>query len=131
MPSVAIKSGFCWANNVCRFAAIIEKGDFQFLDQCPEATYEGPLDGYDTFSLVVPKGSLWLQFFKDDGMEMVLVRRAGRSTPVQGFASFQLARSWVQQRPLPDHGDTTCRAAGEAVRMSKHPEGSPWARLQS
>ena len=98
MQSVAIRRGFRRTANGCHFAAIVEKGSLQFLDGYPQASYEGRRNGFETYSLTVPKGTLWLEFIKDNGTEMVLVRRAGHSTPVQGFSSFKLARSWVKQR---------------------------------
>jgi hypothetical protein len=98
MQSVTIRRGFRRTKNGCHFAAIVEKGSLQFLDGHPQASYEGRRNGFDTYSLAVPKGTLWLEFIKEDRTEMVLVRRAGHSTPIQGFSSFKLARSWVKQR---------------------------------
>jgi hypothetical protein len=98
MQSVTIRRGFRRTKKGCHFAAIVEKGSLQFLDQHPQASYEGRRNGFETYSLTVSRGTLWLEFIKDDRTEMVLVRRAGNSTPIQGFSSFKLARSWVKQR---------------------------------
>jgi len=98
MPSVTIRRGFRRTKNGCHFAAIVEKGSLQFLDGHPQASYEGRRNGFETYSLTVPKGTLWLEFIKDNGTEMVLVRKAGNSTPIQGFSSFKGARAWMEQR---------------------------------
>jgi hypothetical protein len=98
MESVTIRRGFRRTKNGCHFAAIVEKGGLHFLDQHPQARYEGRRNGFERYSLTIPKGTLWLEFIKDNGTEMVLVRRAGNSTPIQGFFSFKLARSWAKQR---------------------------------
>ncbi len=98
MQSVAIKGGFSCTKNGCQFAAIVENGSLRFLDRHPQATYEGRRNGVETYSLTIGQGTLWLEFIKDDGVEMVLVRRAGHSIPVQGFCSFRLAQAWVEQR---------------------------------
>lgn len=97
MQSVTIRRGFRRTKKGCHFAAIVENGGLQFLDGHPQASYEGRRNGFETYSLAVPKGTLWLEFIKDDRTEMVLVRRAGNSTPIQGFSSFGLARRWVQR----------------------------------
>jgi len=112
---VIVRTAFCCTKKGCHFAAIVEKGCLQFLDGHPQASYEGRRNGFETYSLTVPRGTLWLEFIKDDRTEMVLVRRAGNSTPVQGFASFRLARNWVRQRGSYDHGVAPRRGAGEAV----------------
>jgi len=98
MESVAIKRGFCCTKKGCHFAAIVEKGGLQFLDGHPQATYEGRRNGFEMYSLTICEGTLWLEFIKDDRVEMVLVRRAGNSIPIEGFSSFKLARSWVKER---------------------------------
>lgn len=97
MQSVTIRRGLCRTKNGCHFAAIVEKGSLQFLDQHPQASYEGRRNGFEMYSLTICEGTLWLEFIKDDRTEMVLVRRAGNSTPIQGFSSFKLARTWVEQ----------------------------------
>ena len=98
MQSVTISRGFRRTKNGCPFAAIVEKGSVQFLDGHPRASYEGRRNGFETYSLTIPKGTQWLEFIKDNGTEMVLVRRAGNSTPIQGFSSFKGARAWMEQR---------------------------------
>ena len=98
MQSVTIRRGFRRTKNGCHFAAIVEKGSLQFLDRHPQASYEGRRNGFETYSLTVSKGTLWLEFIKDNVTEMVLVRRAGNSTPIQGFSSFHGARAWMEQR---------------------------------
>jgi hypothetical protein len=98
MQSVTIRRGFRRTKNGCHFAAIVEKGGLRFLDQHPQTSYEGRRNGLETYSLAVPKGTLWLEFIKDNGTEMVLVRKAGKGTPIQGFSSFKLARAWMEQR---------------------------------
>ena len=98
MQSVTIRRGFRRTKNGCHFAAIVEKGSLQFLDGHPQASYEGRRNGLETYALTMPKGTLWLEFIKHKGTEMVLVRRAGNSTPIQGFSSFKGARAWMEQR---------------------------------
>jgi hypothetical protein len=98
MESVTVRKGFRRTKKGCHFAAIMEKGSLQFLDRHRQARYEGRRNGFETYSLTIPKGTLWLEFIKDDRTEMVLVRRAGSSTPIQGFSSFRGARIWMEQR---------------------------------
>jgi len=98
VQSVTIRRGFRRTKNGCPFAAIVEKGGLHFLDQHSQARYEGRRNGFETYSLTASRGTLWLEFIKDNGTEMVLVRRAGNSTPIQGFSSFQGARAWMEQR---------------------------------
>ena len=98
MQNVTIRRGFRHTKNGCHFAAIVENGSLQFLDGHPQASYEGRRNGLDMYSLTVPKGTLWLEFIKEDHSEMVLVRKAGKGTPIQGFSSFKGARAWVKQR---------------------------------
>jgi len=98
MQNVTVRRGFFRTKNGCYFAAIVENGNLQFFDRHPQASYEGRRNGCEMYSVTVSKGTLWLEFIKDEGTEVVLVRRAGNSIPIQGFFSFKLARTWVEQR---------------------------------
>jgi hypothetical protein len=97
MPSVAIEGSFCCTRNGCQFAAVVENGSLLFLDRHPRASYEGRNDGIARYSLAIGEGTPWLEFIKDDSIQMAVVRRAGNRRPVQCFSSFRLAEAWVQE----------------------------------
>jgi hypothetical protein len=98
MPCVAIKGSFCSTRNGCQFAAVVENGSLLFLDRHPRASYEGRNNGFEMYSLAIGEGTPWLEFFKEDGVQMAVVRRAGNRRPVLCFCSFRLAQTWVQER---------------------------------
>ena len=82
--------------------AVLENGGLRLPDAHPQASYQGRRNGYETYSLTVPKGTLWLEFTRDGGVETVVVGRAGSRIPLQGFSSFRLARNWVRGRCTSD-----------------------------
>ena len=78
--------------------AIVEDDELVWLDEHPKAIYEGRDGGYEGYSLEVPEGTIWLQFYRSNrGNERVLAYKGLDSLVLQDFRSFELAKSWVSE----------------------------------